>query len=528
MKLYNSLTRKIEEFVPFQDKKVGLYTCGPTVYSYVTIGNWRTYFLGDIVVRTLQYLGYETDYVMNITDVGHLTGDNLGDASTGDDRLEKAAQKENKTAWDIAKMYTDDFYRGYDLLDLSKPKVFCKATDHIVEQIEMVKIIEGKGFVYKTSDGLYFDTAKYEVAGNTYGQLSNIDQVKEGARVEPNPEKKDPRDFALWKFSYPNGRDFDPKQDNEKTRRQMEWESPWGLGFPGWHIECSAMAQKYLGDQFDIHIGGEDLRSTHHPNEIAQSECATGKKPFVKYWMHGAFLQVEGGRMGKSLGNAYTLTDIINRGYTIEHVRYFYLTGHYRQPLNFTWESLENAKRSLDNLLNKIVILERAKRPIGSPQDLEKGSEASDSFPLVKEGRPEERRAGEILRGYKQKFIDTLSNDLQMPQVLALVWDMLKDDKLQDADKVALIMDWDKVLGLGISDKLQVTSEKYEYKGTQTGIKIKSGKELSQEVINLIDQREIARLEKNWLGADEIRQELKEKGIEVKDGKGEVSTILEV
>jgi len=343
MKLFNSLSRQIEDFIPFNDKKVGIYTCGPTVYSFVTIGNWRTYFLGDIVVRALQYLGYETDYVMNITDVGHLTGDNLGDASTGDDRLEKAAVKENKTAWDIANMYTDDFLEGYELLDLRKPKVFCKATDHIAEQIEMVKIIEEKGFVYKTSDGLYFDTAKYETTGNVYGKLSNIDQVKEGTRVEPNPEKKDPRDFALWKFSYPNGRDFDSNQDDENTRRQMEWGSPWGLGFPGWHIECSAMSRKYLGDQFDIHIGGEDLRSTHHPNEIAQSECATGKKPFVKYWLHGAFLQIDGGRMGKSLGNAYTITDIVNKGFLPEHLRYFYLTGHYRQPLNFTWESLENA-----------------------------------------------------------------------------------------------------------------------------------------------------------------------------------------
>jgi len=507
MKLFNSLTRQIEDFIPFNDKKVGIYTCGPTVYSYVTIGNWRTYFLGDIIVRTLQYLGYEVDYVMNITDVGHLTGDNLGDSSTGEDRLEKAATKENKTAWDIANMYTNDFLTGYKLLGLSKPKIFCKATDHIAEQIEMVKIIEEKGFVYKTSDGLYFDTLKYETAGNNYGQLSNIDQVKEGARVEPNPEKKDPRDFALWKFSYPNGRDFDPNQDDKNTRRHMEWESPWGLGFPGWHIECSAMAQKYLGDQFDIHIGGEDLRSTHHPNEIAQSECATGKKPFVKYWLHGAFLQIDGGRMGKSLGNAYTITDIVNKGFLPEHLRYFYLTGHYRQPLNFTWESLENAKRSFNNLINKLVILEprladRQGSAIGSPQIT---SEAS--------------------KQYQQRFIDTLSNDLQMPQVLALIWEMLKDEKLPDGDKVALVLDWDKVLGLGIGDSLQLTGDRYEYFGYKTGIKIFSQKELDQEIIDLIDQREMARRDKNWGMADEIREKLQGRGVEVKDGKERVEIL---
>jgi len=524
MQIFNSLTRKIEEFIPFHDKRVGIYTCGPTVYSFVTIGNWRTYFLGDIVVRTLQYLGYETDYVMNITDVGHLTGDNLGDADTGEDRLEKAAKKENKTAWDIAKMYTDDFFKGYGLLGLSKPKIFCKATDHISEQIEMVRIIEEKGFVYKTSDGLYFDTAKYEDAGNKYGQLSNIDQVKEGARVEPNPEKKDPRDFALWKFSYPNGRDFDPQQDDEQARRQMEWKSPWGLGFPGWHIECSAMSKKYLGDQFDIHLGGEDLRSTHHPNEIAQSECATGKKPFVKYWMHGAFLQVDGGRMGKSLGNAYTLTDIVNRGYEPEHLRYFYLTGHYRQPLNFTWESMENAKKTYENLVQKLTayrlqltgkqnvipeprLADRQGSAIGSPQN--SGEVRSKKYEV-----------------WKQRFVDTLSNDLQMPQVLALIWEMLKDEKISDSDKLAIILDWDKVLGLGLEvrSKKQEVSKK-EYIGRESGIKIVSTKEISQELIDLIDQREMARRENKWNRADKVRDELKEMGVEVKDGKVEVEVI---
>ncbi len=500
MKIFNSLTRQIEEFVPIHDKKVGIYTCGPTVYFYPHIGNWRTFVFSDLLIRTLRYLGYEVDFVMNITDVGHLTGDNLGDASSGDDRLEKAAKKENRTVWDIASFYTEEFLKGYRLLNLIEPKVFCKATDHIKEQIEMIQAIESKGFTYKTSDGLYFNVGTYEKAGNSYGLMSNIHKDNIENRIEENIGKKDSRDFALWKFSYPNGRDFDPKQDDENTRRQMEWESPWGIGFPGWHIECSAMSKKYLGDQFDIHLGGEDHKSTHHPNEIAQSECATGKKPFVKYWMHGAFLQVDGGRMGKSLGNAYTLKDIMDRGYKPEHLRYFYLTGHYRQPLNFTWESLENAKRSLDNLLNKIVILKQA---IGSPQNL-------------KEVRSKKYEV------WSTKFIDTLSNDLQMPEVLALIWEMLKDEKLSENDKVNLVLDWDRVLGLGIADSLQVTGDRYEYTGTKTGVKIISQKELNQDIIDLIDQREVARRGKNWSGADEIREELKEREIEVKDGKEEI------
>lgn len=507
MKLFNSLSRQIEDFIPFNDKKVGIYTCGPTVYFYPQIGNWRTFVFSDLLIRTLKYLGYEVDFVMNITDVGHLTGDNLGDASSGDDRLEKAAKKENRTVWDIAKFYTDEFLKGYRLLDLIEPKIFCKATDHIKEQVDMIIEIESKGFTYRTSDGLYFDVGAYEKAGNTYGLMSNIHKDNTEARIEENKEKKDDRDFALWKFSYPNGRIFDAKQDDEALKRQMEWESPWGLGFPGWHIECSAMSVKYLGDQFDIHLGGEDHKSTHHPNEVAQSECATGKKPFVKYWMHGAFLQVDGGRMGKSLGNAYTLTDIVNKGFLPEHLRYFYLTGHYRQPLNFTWDSLENAKRSFNNLINKLVILEprladRQGSAIGSPQIT---SEAS--------------------KQYQQRFIGTLSNDLQMPQVLALIWEMLKDDKLPDGDKVALVLDWDKVLGLGIGDSLQVTGDRYEYFGNKTGIKILSQKELDQEIIDLIDQREMARREKNWGRADEIRAELKGKGVEVKDGKEGVEVI---
>jgi cysteinyl-tRNA synthetase len=485
MKLFNSLSRQLEDFQPLNPKEVTIYICGPTVYSYITIGNWRTYFLGDLLIRTLNFFNYKTKYIMNITDVGHLTGDNLGDADTGEDRLEKAASVEGKTAWDIAKFYTDDFLKDFEKLNLQKPFKFSKATDHIVEQTDLIKKIEAKGFTYKISDGIYFDVAKYEQAGNKYGGLSNLDQIKEGARIEPNPEKKDPRDFALWKFS--------PKD----TKRQMEWESPWGVGFPGWHIECSAMSIKYLGEQIDIHIGGEDLRSTHHPNEIAQSECATGKKPFVKYWLHCAFLQVDGGRMGKSLGNAYTLTDIEKKGFQPEHLRYLYLTGHYRQPLNFTWQNLENAKRTYERLVEHF------------------GRVIPENYPLD-ESQESGLELSEVAQGFEKQFKQALENDLQTPQALAVIWDMIRSD-IADHEKLQLILDWDQVLGLRMSDKLKVKGDKFEYVGEKSNIKIVSDIEIDQETLDLIDEREIARREKNWERADEIRGELREKQINIKD-----------
>jgi cysteinyl-tRNA synthetase len=315
LRIYNSLSKNEEVFKPHLPDTVGVYTCGPTVYDYVTIGNWRTYTLGDLLIRALRLNGYKPTYVMNITDVGHLTGDNLGDADTGEDRLEKASRREGKTAWEIAAFYTDDFLQGYKKLNLTQPKLFAKATDHITEQISLVEQLIARGFAYQISDGIYFDTLSYENAGFTYGELSNLQMIKEGVRVLINHEKKNPRDFALWKFST-------AKEGGEK--RHMEWPSPWGVGFPGWHIECSAMSMKYLGAQFAIHVGGEDLKSTHHPNEIAQSQGATGLVPFVAYWMHGAFLQVDGGKMGKSLGNAYSLHDIESHGFSPLALRYFY------------------------------------------------------------------------------------------------------------------------------------------------------------------------------------------------------------
>lgn len=470
LKVFNSLGRELQNFEPINKDEVRIYTCGPTVYNYVSIGNWRTYTLGDIAVRTLHYLGYKTKYVMNITDVGHLTGDNLGDADTGEDRLEKAAKAERKTAWEVAEAYTIDFLTGFTALNLEEPFVFSKATDHINEQIELIQQIEKKGFAYKISDGIYFDTKAYEAAGNIYGELSNLDLIKEGARVEINPEKKDPRDFALWKFSPTD------------AKRDMEWESPWGVGFPGWHIECSAMSMKYLGDQLDIHIGGEDLKSTHHPNEIAQSESATGKIPFSKYWLHGAFLLVDGGRMGKSLGNAYNLTDIRNKGFYPLDLRYFYLTTHYRKQQNFTWEALESSKTALERLRNYVSTWAR-----------DVGDDRSKIFDIDSE--------------FKSRFTEALEDDFNIPQALAVVWDLTKSE-LPSGVKLATLLDFDKVLGLKLNDPL----EKPE------------SLDIPTEAKSLIEERKLARLQKDWTKADEIRSTLEnEFNIVIKDtSEGEI------
>ena len=502
---YNSLTRKKEYFKPINSNSVGVYTCGPTVYNFVSIGNWRTYVLGDLVIRILRYSGYKVDYVMNITDVGHLTGDNLGDASIGEDRQEKAARRENKSVWEVARFYTDDFITGYKKLNLTLPKIFCKATDHIQEQICLIGEIERKGFTYKTTDGIYFDTKAYEKAGNVYPALSTLDKIKEGARVDVNPDKKDPRDFALWKFSYPDGRSFDFAQDDAASRRQMEWESPWGIGFPGWHIECSAMSMKYLGNFFkrnrfygeqsrtiDIHIGGEDLRSIHHPNEILQSEAATGKKPFVKYWLHGAFLTVDGGRMGKSLGNTYTLQDLEKKGFSPMALRYFYFTGHYRKQLNFTWEALEGAHKSWEKLREKVSLLSAQ---INLPNNANSPNKPDFS--------------------YEKQFREYLGDDLNMPKILSLIWEILKDKELPDSEKHKLILGWDRVLGLelGKAGKARLPASP---QGEPDGQAAKA-EEVDKSIKKLIKDREELRKQKKFTEADKIRKEIKAQGYSIED-----------
>lgn len=455
MKLFNSLTRQVEEFEPREKGKVGMYTCGPTVYSKPTIGNWRTNILSDLLKKSFEYLGYEVKSVMNLTDVGHL----IGDGDEGEDKLEEEAKKKGKDAWEMAEFYIKDFKEGMKKLNIETPEVMPRATEHIKEQVELIKKIEEAGLTYKTSDGIYFNVKKYEEKGSKYGEMSSLDQIREGARVEVNKEKKDPRDFALWKFS------------REDEKRQMEWESPWGVGFPGWHIECSAMSMKYLGEQFDVHVGGEDLMSTHHPNEIAQAEAGTGRKPVVKYWIHGAFLLVDGGKMGKSLGNAYTMQDIEEKGFGALDLRYFYLTGHYHKQLNFTWEALEAAKEARLKL----------KRLVGDWGD--------------EEGEKDEGK----MKEWEERFKQALENDLQMPQVLAVVWEMSKSDSLSGAEKLFLITKFDQILGLDLS------KEKTE--------------KIPEEILSLAEKRSKAREEKKWDEADKIRDELEKKGWRVLDGE---------
>ncbi len=442
---------------------VKMYTCGPTIYFYPTIGNWRTYVTSDLLIRALKYLGYKVDFVMNLTDVGHLTGDNLGDADTGEDRLEKAAQKEGKTAWEIAAYYGGDFVDSFDRLHLIRPMTFSKATEHIKEQIELIEKIEKAGFTYRIEDGIYFDVGAYELSGNTYGELSNLEEILAGARVEVNPAKKDQRDFALWKFS--------PVEE----KRQMEWDSPWGVGFPGWHIECSAMSMKYLGEQLDIHAGGEDLKSTHHPNEIAQSEAATGKKPFCKYWLHCAFLLVDGGKMGKSRGNAFNLHDVVNRGYDLLSLRYFYFSAHYRKQLNFTWEALGAAETALNRL-----------RAHAADWDSSVAEALKDKEPLI--GCAE----------YEARFKAAIEDDLNIPEALAIVWELVKSEYPGGAKK-ASILKFDEVLGLGLAEYGRVKSE------------------ISDQALGLLNQREALRKEKRFGDADKIRVQLEEMGYRVMD-----------
>ncbi len=453
----NSLSRKKENFEPIEKGHVGIYTCGPTVYDYASIGNWRTYMLGDMVVRLFADVGMKVNYVMNLTDVGHLTGDNEGDADSGEDRMEKAKAREGKTAWDIAKFYSDDFIESFKKLHMREPEQFCRATDHIEEQIALVKQLEEKGLTYKTSDGIYFDVQAFEEAGYKYGELSDLDEIQAGARVAMSDEKKSPRDFALWKFSPTD------------AKRDMEWDSPWGVGFPGWHIECSAMSMKYLGNQFDIHVGGEDLKSTHHPNEIAQSEGATGASPFVKVWMHGAFLKVDGGRMGKSIGNAYTLHDIEERGFDPLALRYFYLTAHYRSSLNFTWEALEAAQNALNNLRDVIWL------NVSSPM-----REETDAV---------------------KRFRERLRDDLDAPGALAIVWEVTKDESLSSSGKLMALFDMDAFLGFELDAELRAAQEAYE----------------REDLRGLLTKRDEVRDKKDFDASDALRDQIKDLGFIVED-----------
>ncbi len=450
MKLYNSLTKKVEDFKSINPDVITMYTCGPTVYDYQHIGNFRTFIASDLLQRVLKYNGNKVKAIMNITDVGHLTGDNLGDADTGEDRLEIAADREGKSAREISEFYTEHFLKDYDKLNITRPEKFTKATENIREMIQLVQKLESKGFTYRISDGIYFDTSKFE----DYGKLSGLkpENMDEGSRLEPNPEKRNPADFALWKFS-----------STEKMRWQ-EWDSPWGRGFPGWHIECSAMSMNELGETLDIHVGGEDHKMIHHPNEIAQSEAATGK-PFANYWVHGAFLKVDGGRMGKSVGNAYILTDLEAKGFEPLSLRFFFLHAHYRTKLNFTWEALQNSQNSLKKLYSLVA---------GYQED----PEASFSVEHL------------------QRFEEVINNDLNMPEALAIMWDLLKSE-IPEGSKLKTIVKFDEIFGLDIADHI--------------------GFEIPKDVENLAKVRNEYRKNGIWDKADMMRKQIEQKGFVVED-----------
>ena len=453
--LYNTLTRRKELFESIQPKSVGLYTCGPTVYNYAHIGNLRTYLFEDILKRTLSFNGYRVKHVMNITDVGHLTGDR----DMGEDKLEKGAQREGKTAWEIAAHYTEAFQKDIARLNILPPTIWCKATDTIPEQIALIQALEEKGFTYRTADGVYFDTARFP--GYTRLSHQNLEALQEGARVEKNPEKRNATDFALWKFSPPD------------VQRQMEWDSPWGVGFPGWHIECSAMSMKYLGDQLDIHCGGTDHIDVHHTNEIAQSEAATGK-PFFKFWMHGAFLIVAGGKkMAKSEDNFLTLENaFLRQDKDPLAFRYAAFLTHYRKPMEYSEEAIEAAQNGLHHLRNQVRTLK------------------DDTGGRATEG-------GKVNPRLRDKFLAEINDDLNMPRAMAVVQVLLKSD-LSAADKLATLYDLDRVLGFGLE---QVDQEEA----------------LPEEIRRLADERLAARKAKNWALSDQLRDAIQEKGYLVQD-----------
>jgi cysteinyl-tRNA synthetase len=442
--LYNTLSRSLEKFKPLESELVGLYTCGPTVYNFAHIGNLRAFLFEDLLKRVLIYNGYNVRHVMNITDVGHLTSD----ADSGEDKMEQGARREGRSAQEVAQFYTAAFQKDLVALNIIEPTIWCRATENIPEQIDLIKVLEAKGYTYLTPDGVYFDTAKFP----QYNKLNhlNLEELQEGARVEKNEAKRNPTDFALWKFS-PAG-----------VKRQMEWESPWGIGFPGWHIECSAMSLKYLGGNLDIHCGGIDHINVHHTNEIAQSEAATGA-PFFNYWLHGAFLNIAGGKkMAKSddnfltLENAFTKKDINPLAY-----RYAVLNVHYRKPMEYSEEISQNAASGLNHLRHQVSDL---------------GVEV-----------------GEINKEYKYRFLEAINDDLNFPQALAIVSEMLKSN-LSNADKLATVLDFDTVLGLELVEKIPA------------------------EIRALALEREEARASKDWSRSDELRQVIEDQGYLLKDG----------
>lgn len=455
VKLYNTFTKQKEEFNPLDGNTARIYTCGPTVYNYAHIGNFRAYIFMDTLRRVLKFNGYELKHVLNITDVGHLESD----ADEGEDKMLKAARKENKDPYEIAKYYTEVFLRDMNKLNIDRPEIIAKATDHIQEMIEFISEIMENGYAYETSKGIYFDISKLD----KYPILSNrkLDEQIAGARVEVDPEKRNPHDFALWIKA--------PKE------HIMKWNSPWGLCYPGWHIECSAMGRKYLGEVFDIHTGGIDHIPTHHENEIAQSKGATGNIP-SKVWMHCEFITVDGGKMSKSLGNTYTLDQLEEKGISPLAYKLFCFSSHYRNKINFTFEVVEATKISLNRLR------EGYQKHRNGTEDIEETT----------------------IQEYLNQFTEAINDDLNMPVAMSIVWEVIKNPS--KSKKLAdLLLKFDEVLGIEIDKNIQ--------------------EELPEEVAKLLEKRKIARQQKDWGMSDRLRDEIMKLGYKVKDSKEE--TIIE-
>ena len=449
---YNTLSKQKEKFVPIHKEEVTIYSCGPTVYKSASIGNMRTNIFQDNLRRVLEYNGYKVKQAMNITDVGHL----VSDADEGEDKMEKSAREEGKSPLEIADHYTKLYFQDLTRLNIEMPEIICKATDHIQEMLDLVKKLKEKGYAYETSTAIYFDVSKLD----DYGILSGIDvrNQKAGARVEVDKEKRNPYDFALWIKA--------PENHIQK------WDSPWGKSYPGWHIECSTMSQKYLGEVFDIHTGGIDLIPTHHENEIAQSKGACGKIP-AHYWMHGEFLLINGGKMSKSLGNVYLLQDIIDRGYDPLVYKLFCYTIQYRKKLNFTWEGIEASAKALERLR----------------EGYQKHLQGTDEIEETK------------IKFYQERFHEAINDDLNMPVAMSVVWDVIKADK--KSKKLAeLLLEFDRVMGIKIEEKNDDTISS-----------------IPEEIAELLEKRKQAREKKDWTESDRLRDAIKEKGYLVKDTK---------
>lgn len=456
--IYNTMTRSKDEFVPYKEGKVGMYTCGPTVYNYAHIGNLRTYIFEDILKKSLEYVNYKVKHVMNVTDVGHLQSD--GDE--GEDKMALGASREHKTVWEIAKFYEEAFFEDCTKLNIKRPTIVCRATDHIQEMIDFIKILEEKGYTYVSNGNVYFEIEKFE----DYTKLANInmDELEAGSRIEVDPNKKNPLDFVLW-FT------------NSKFSNQiMQWESPWGKGFPGWHLECSAMSVKYIGEYLDIHCGGVDHIAIHHTNEIAQSEGAFGHK-WVKYWMHGEFLVLDNGKMSKSTGDFLTVSRLEEEGYSPLDYRYFCLQSKYRKQLLFSFDNLNDARNGYKKLKERIAVI----------------LTSINNDDVVN---------SEKIATYKEKFVSFISDDLNIANAFTVLFDVLKDAELNNKEKATLIEDFDKVFSLDLMETpKQVTN-------------------VDEDLINkLIVERAEARASKNWARADEIRNEFIAMNIELLDTK---------